>query len=124
MATETKTVPRFEIRPLSEIEGGGYLVEFPDYPGCVADGDTPERALEEGIDALNSYRRTLEELGLPVPAACLPRRMAPARAKIAARGPGAPRRARWGSRSILPCSPKDWDVGGRSKLCCRDRNAA
>ena len=69
MAAEMKTVPRFEIRPLSEIEGGGYLVEFPDYPGCVADGDTPERALEEGIDALNSYRKTLEELGRPVPAA-------------------------------------------------------
>jgi hypothetical protein len=28
----------------------------------------PERALEEGIDALNSYRQTLEELGRPVPA--------------------------------------------------------
>ena len=69
MATEMKTVPRFEIRPLSEIEGGGYLLEFPDYPGCVAEGETPERALEEGIDALNSYRKTLEELGRPVRAA-------------------------------------------------------
>jgi antitoxin HicB len=35
----------------------------------VADCETPEQALEEGIDALNSYRRTLEELGRPVPAA-------------------------------------------------------
>ena len=35
----------------------------------MADGDTPERALEEGVDALNSYRKTLEELGRPVPAA-------------------------------------------------------
>ena len=64
-----KAVPSFEIRRLSEVEGGGYLVEFPDFPGCGADGDTPEQALEEGIDALNSYRRTLEELGRPVPAA-------------------------------------------------------
>jgi antitoxin HicB len=69
MATEMKTVPRFEIGSLSEIEGGDYLVEFADYPGCMADADTPERALEEGIDALNSYLKTLEELGRPVPAA-------------------------------------------------------
>jgi antitoxin HicB len=68
MTTETKGVPRFEIRPLTEMEGGGYLVEFPDYPGCIADGETPEEAIREGIDALNSYCRTLEELGRPVPA--------------------------------------------------------
>ncbi|MFZ0206228.1 MAG: type II toxin-antitoxin system HicB family antitoxin, partial [Roseiarcus sp.] len=67
MATEAKSIPRFEIRPLTEIEGGGYLVEFPDYPGCVADGATPEEALREGIDALTSYCRTLEELGRAVP---------------------------------------------------------
>jgi antitoxin HicB len=69
MAIEMKTVPSFEIRPLSEVEGGRYLVEFPDFPGCVADGETPEQALEEGIDALNSYCKTLEELGRPVPTA-------------------------------------------------------
>ena len=67
MATEAKSIPRFEIRPLTEVEGGGYLVEFPDYPGCVADGATPEEALREGIDALTSYCRTLDELGRPVP---------------------------------------------------------
>jgi antitoxin HicB len=68
LATEAKSIPRFEIRPLTEVEGGGYLVEFPDYPGCVADGDTPEEALREGIDALTSYCRSLDELGRPVPA--------------------------------------------------------
>ena len=67
MASELKTLPRFEIRPLSDVEGGGYLVEFPDYPGCVSDGETPEQAIEEGRDALASYLRTLEELGRPVP---------------------------------------------------------
>jgi len=68
MATDAKPIPRFEIRPLSEIEGGGYLVEFPDYPGCIADGETPEIAIREGLDALDSYRKTLEELGRPLPA--------------------------------------------------------
>jgi antitoxin HicB len=60
-------LPRFEMRPLSEQEGGGYLVEFPDYPGCLADGETPEEAMQEGVDALNSYLTTLQELGRPVP---------------------------------------------------------
>lgn len=67
MAREIETLPRFEIRPLTTDEGGGYLIEFPEYPGCVADGETPEDAIREGRDALTSYLRTLEELGRPVP---------------------------------------------------------
>jgi antitoxin HicB len=62
MTTETD-LPRFEIRPLTQAEGGGYLIEFPDFPGCIADGETPEEAIREGRDALTSYRRTLDELG-------------------------------------------------------------
>ena len=64
----TNELPRFEIRPLVQEEGGGYLIEFPEYPGCVADGETPEEAMVEGADALESYRNTLRELGRPIPA--------------------------------------------------------
>jgi len=60
-------LPRFEIRPLSDADGGGYLIEFPDYPGCMADGDTPEEAIAEGRDALASYVATLRDLGRPIP---------------------------------------------------------
>lgn len=67
MAVKQTILPRFELRPLSEEEGGGYLVEFPDYPGCIADGETPEQAIQEGRDALASYIGTLQELGRPVP---------------------------------------------------------
>ena len=74
----TNELPRFQMRPLEKEEGGGYLIEFPEYPGCVADGETllipmhlnaiPEEALLEGVDALNSYRNTLRELGRAIPA--------------------------------------------------------
>ncbi len=67
MAIELNTLPRFEIRPLSDVEGGGYLVEFPDFPGCVSDGETPEEAIREGKDALKSYMKTLKELGRSIP---------------------------------------------------------
>jgi antitoxin HicB len=45
----------FSIRPLSEEEGGGYLIEYPDLPGCIADGATPEEAIQEGRDAVRAY---------------------------------------------------------------------
>lgn len=61
--TNELSFPRFEIRPLTKEEGGGYMIEFPDFPGCMADGETPEEAISEGRDALLSYQRTLEELG-------------------------------------------------------------
>jgi antitoxin HicB len=62
-------LPRFEIRPLNDDDGGGYLIEFPEYPGCMADRETPEEAIAEGRDALASYIATLRELGRPVPPA-------------------------------------------------------
>ena len=62
------TLPHLKIQPLSDKDGGGCLIEFPDFPGCIADGATPEEAIHEGRDALLSYTRTLEELGRKVPA--------------------------------------------------------
>ena len=58
----------FAIRPLTQIEGGGYLIRFPDLPGCVSDGETPEEALANGADALQGWLETRRERGLPVPA--------------------------------------------------------
>ena len=57
----------FQIRPLTPEEGGGYLIEFPDIPGCMADGATPEDAIVSGRDALKSCLLTLREFGDPVP---------------------------------------------------------
>jgi len=55
-------LPRHVIRPLTESDGSGYLIEFPEFPGCMADGETPEEAITEGRDALLSYKRSLKEL--------------------------------------------------------------
>ncbi|MBF0142818.1 MAG: type II toxin-antitoxin system HicB family antitoxin [Magnetococcales bacterium] len=57
----------FEIRPLAPEEGGGYLISFPDFTQCIADGETPEDAIQNGRDALKSVILTLMEFGDPVP---------------------------------------------------------
>lgn len=53
----------FEIRPLSKDEGGGYSVTFPDLPGCRSDGETPEEAVKNGRDALESWLAVAHEFG-------------------------------------------------------------
>ncbi len=57
----------FEIRPLPEENGGGYLISFPDFSECISDGDTPEEAIHNGWDALQETIAALESLNLPVP---------------------------------------------------------
>jgi antitoxin HicB len=53
----------FEIRPLSKEEGGGYSITFPDLPGCYSDGATPEEAINNGRDALESWLAVAREFG-------------------------------------------------------------
>jgi predicted RNase H-like HicB family nuclease len=43
------------VAPLSEEDGGGYMITFPDLPGCMSDGDTLEDVLVNGRDAFNSW---------------------------------------------------------------------
>ncbi len=57
----------FLVRPLSKEEGGGYLVEFPDLPGVISDGETPEEAIHNGQDALAAALMTMQEFGDPIP---------------------------------------------------------
>ena len=58
----------FAIRPLTSEEGGGYLIEFPDLPGCISDGETIEEAVGNGLDAQASWIAAMQEAGRPVPA--------------------------------------------------------
>jgi predicted RNase H-like HicB family nuclease len=43
---------RFELTALPLKEGGGYVVKFPDIPGCLGVGDTVEEAIEDAQKAL------------------------------------------------------------------------
>lgn len=58
----------FAMCPLREDEGGGYLIEFPDLPGCMSDGATPEEALLNGADAVRCWVEAMREAGRAIPA--------------------------------------------------------
>lgn len=45
----------FTIRHLTLEEGGGYLIEYPDLPGCMSDGETIEEAIKNGEDAVKCW---------------------------------------------------------------------
>lgn len=56
-----------EIRPLSTDEGGGWLATFPDLPGCMGDGETPEAAIEDGYAAAAAWLKVAAECGDAIP---------------------------------------------------------
>jgi len=55
------------LRSLRKDEGGGWLAEFLDLPGCMADGATPEQAMREAADAARSWIRTAKAHGDLIP---------------------------------------------------------
>ena len=58
----------FEMRPLAAEEGGGWLITFPDLPGCMSDGETPEEALANGRDAVAAWIGAVRDAGREIPA--------------------------------------------------------
>lgn len=63
---ETSRYP-FVISILPEDDGGGYLITFPDLPGCMSDGDTIEKAIEMGQDAAWGWLQVARERGQEIP---------------------------------------------------------
>jgi antitoxin HicB len=59
---------RIALRPLDFEDGGGWLAEAPELAGCMSDGDTPQQAVENLMDAIACWIEAAEEDGRPVPA--------------------------------------------------------
>ncbi|MDN5873203.1 MAG: type II toxin-antitoxin system HicB family antitoxin [Sinobacteraceae bacterium] len=57
----------FEMRPLFPDEGGGWLITFPDLPGCMSDGETPEEAMSNGRDAIAAWIEAMRASGRDIP---------------------------------------------------------
>ena len=57
------------LKKLNPSDGGGYLAEFPELEGCITDGKTKERALENAAEALNGWlaARCDRNLNIPEP---------------------------------------------------------
>ena len=79
MSNDVKTIPRIEppwpfeayahtISPLSAADGGGFLITFPDLPGCMSDGETEAKAVENGRDAFMAVVSALHDMGREIPA--------------------------------------------------------
>ena len=56
-----------KIRKLTEEEGDGWFAEIPLLPGCMSDGETPEKAIVNLTDAKKCWIETSMELKRPVP---------------------------------------------------------
>ena len=57
------------IEPLPQEEGGGFLALVPDLPGCMSDGSSPEEAVANVQDAIDTWIEAANDLGhaIPVP---------------------------------------------------------
>jgi antitoxin HicB len=54
---------RVELRQLTADEGSGWLASFPDLPGCMSDGDTPEEALHNAVEAESAWLAANDKWG-------------------------------------------------------------
>ncbi len=55
------------VRELSNEEGGGFLAEIPDLPGCMADGETAAEAVAAVENAIEEWIATAKELNRSIP---------------------------------------------------------
>jgi len=44
-----------------------YIVEVPELPGCMADGETYEKAIQNALDVIREWIETAKELGRSIP---------------------------------------------------------
>ena len=56
---------RMEIVP--DTEEGGYVVSFPDLPGCLSSGETVEQAVANGEDAKRAWMEAAMDENIEIP---------------------------------------------------------
>jgi predicted RNase H-like HicB family nuclease len=61
------TVPKYELVIWWSEEDHAFLVEVPEFPGCMADGETYEEALANVQTVIAEWIETAQELGHEVP---------------------------------------------------------
>ncbi|WP_440409729.1 type II toxin-antitoxin system HicB family antitoxin [Neorhizobium petrolearium] len=55
------------VSPLSPEDGGGFLATVPDLPGCMSDGETPQEAISNVQDAIESWIEAAHDMGRDIP---------------------------------------------------------
>jgi antitoxin HicB len=65
---------RIVIFPLTEGQGGGWIAEVPELPGCMGHGATPGAALKALDKAGQEWFRTAKARGIPIPKPLPPER--------------------------------------------------
>jgi predicted RNase H-like HicB family nuclease len=58
---------RYEIILYWSEEDQGFIAEVPELPGCAADGETYQEALQNVQIIMQEWIETAEELGHPIP---------------------------------------------------------
>lgn len=58
---------KYEIIIFWSEEDGAYLAEVPELPGCMSDGETPAKALQNVEVAISEWIETATELGREIP---------------------------------------------------------
>lgn len=56
-----------EVAPLPKEDGGGFVITFPDLPGCMSDGETIEETIANGRDAFIAWISATADMGKPIP---------------------------------------------------------
>ena len=56
------------ISQLSKEDGGGFLITFPDLPGCMSDGETEAEAVANGMDAFKAWIAARLDASKEIPA--------------------------------------------------------
>ena len=48
-------------------DDGAFVVDVPELPGCMADGETPVEAMRNAQNAMSAWIETAQELGRAIP---------------------------------------------------------